>query len=83
MDRFERIIFLQGEAAEAALDVLDTEGRDAALRYLLEWHYPGEHETAAEPAAGLSDTVYRKNNYIMSYSTALGYIGLEYDLKGA
>jgi hypothetical protein len=77
--QWERVVFLQGEEADEALAVLDERGEEAALSYLADWHYPGEHETADEPGAGSSDDVYDDGTgYRLTYNRGLGYIGLEW-----
>ena len=77
----ERIIFTYDydEAGSEAFRILHHDGEEAATRYLSEWHYPGEHETVEQLAAGSSDDVYRDGNgYVLSYNRGLGYIGLEF-----
>lgn len=74
----ERIIFLQGEEANEALDIYREQGLDAVFEYLSQWHYPGEHETANEFSAGLSDRVFNQDEYRLTVNANLNYIGLEY-----
>ncbi len=78
----ERIVFMQGSNAIEALEILDNEGRESAMTYLRQWHFPGEHDTSLELSAGSSDRVIRtSDNYVMTYNLGLGYIGLEYVLQ--
>lgn len=77
--RYEQIVFLDGSDAEEPLRLLYEEGEDAALEYLMHWHYPGEHDALSIPGYGTSDDIYEKDGYIMSWNTRLGYIGLVYD----
>lgn len=74
----ERIIFLQGDAANEALEIYDKHGFEGALQYLDQWYYPNEHETSDTLAAGALDTVYEISDYVLTVNTNLGYIGLEY-----
>jgi hypothetical protein len=77
----EQIIFMQGESEELdiALDILKTEGPDMAILHLMQWHYPGEHETAEIPAAGTDDDTHKdEHGYILTWNSRIGYIGLEY-----
>jgi len=74
----ERIVFLQGDEADEALKLYQDKGCEAALQYLSEWHYPGEHETSDKYSAGSSDTTYEIAGYRLTVNTALNYIGLEY-----
>lgn len=73
---YECVVFMQGDAAERALAILEEKGEQAALDYLCNWHYPGEHEERHEPSHGTADTVYKSGGYILSYNRALSYIGL-------
>ena len=78
---YERVIFLQGNSADEALEIYNQHGAEAALLYLEQWHYPGEHETATELGAGTSDRVYEIAGYILTVNTRVGYIGLEYEVS--
>jgi len=80
-DRYENIMFAQGDDANEPLAILNNQGEDAALEYLTQWHYPGEHDGSNELGHGTSDKVYKKDGYIMSWNSRLGYIGLQYDTK--
>ncbi len=55
------------------------DGKDEAMEYLKQWHYPGEHEGSNEVGNGTSDKTYEKDGYIMSWNAPIGYIGLVYD----
>lgn len=79
MMAIERIVFVQGDEADEPLSVLDTDGTEAAIEYLAQWHNPGEHELAQEPAAGSSDDVFETDHgFILTWNVRLGYIGLEH-----
>jgi hypothetical protein len=80
-EQYENVVFLQGDEAYQPLEILNDKGEDAALEYLKQWHYPGEHEGTDHLGHGSSDHVYEKDGYIMSWNNALGYIGLQYDLS--
>jgi hypothetical protein len=76
---FSRIVFMQGDDADEVLAILDDQGEEAAVEHLAQWHFPGEHETANEPAAGTDDDTFETDDgFILSWNTRLGYIGLEY-----
>ena len=77
MQKFQEIVFIQGEEAEEPLNILDSEGESAALQYLAQWNY-GENdgEIYDEIPAGSNDSTYTEDCYIMNYNTSLGYIGL-------
>lgn len=77
--RYEDVVFLQGEEADEALAILDEEGEEAALEYLKQWHYPGEHDARASVGTGSSDDTYEDDGYTMSWNKRIGYIGLMYD----
>lgn len=74
---FEDIIFLQDEDAIEALKILEMKGEQEALKYLLEWDYgEGPVRTLKGVPWGTLDQVYRYKDYIMTYNTGIGYIGL-------
>lgn len=81
LDKYEDVVFLQGEEADEALDILNNEGKDAAMDYLIQWHDPGHHMGKNELGIGSSDQTYRRDGYIMSWNSSFGYIGLDYDLS--
>jgi len=80
-DKYEEVVFLQGDEAYQPLEILNTKGKDAALEYLKQWHYPGEHQGSQELGHGTEDQTYEKDGYIMSWNSGIGYIGLQYDLS--
>lgn len=80
-DRYEEVVFMQGEEAEEPLRILDQQGEDAALEYLKQWHDYGNHMGRNEIPVGGADSTYEKDGYIMSWNPYIGYIGLTYDLK--
>ena len=49
MMAIERIVFAQGDEADEPLSILDTDGTEAAIEYLAQWHHPGKQELAQEP----------------------------------
>ena len=57
------------------------DGRDEAMDYLKQWHYPGEHDGSNELGHGSMDKTYEKDGYIMSWNSSIGYIGLVYDTE--
>ena len=71
------IVFLQGEEAYEALDLLDREGEAAAMSHLTQWDFGGEseHSPTTHPW-GTADATFRDGEYVLSYNTRLGYIGL-------
>ena len=79
---YRSIVFLQGDQATEALDVLNLNGEDAALEMLAQydaWDSGGEHEETEEPWGTSDDTFEGEVGgvpYVMSYNTRLGYIGL-------
>ena len=77
---YEQIVFLQGDAADEALELYYERGPESALELLCQWHYPGEHDTADEPGAGRLDDVDVIGDYIITTNFSLNYIGLEFKL---
>lgn len=80
-ERYEDVVYMQGQEAEEAMEILETLGKDAALKHLMQWHYPGEHMGRNEESHGNSDRTYRKDGYIMSWNTNIPYINLQYDTE--
>ena len=78
---YEEIIFLQGEEANEALQILEDKGEEGLLKHLMQWHYPGEHETCEGNPSGNADNEFDDNNYKLSYNEGLGYVGLAYKLE--
>lgn len=78
-ERYENVVFAQGDDATEPLKILNNEGPEAALEYLKQWHYPGEHEGTNKLSQGSSDQTFEKDGYIMSWNAPIGYIGLQYD----
>lgn len=77
MQKFQEIVFIQGEEAEELLEILKSRGESAALQYLVQWDYgEGDGDIHDENPAGSNDSTYSEGCYIISYSTTLGYIGL-------
>lgn len=82
MARYERVVFAQGDDADEPLGILDSDGEDAAIEYLAEWHNPGEHETGDDLSHGSADDNFESDDgYILSWNTGLGYIGLDFDTE--
>ena len=81
-DRYEDVVFMQGEEANEPLEILDTQGEDAAMEYLKQWHQPGQHMGSVDLGHGSSDRTYEKDGYIMSWNSQLNYIGLQYEVSG-
>lgn len=75
-DMYESIVFMQGEEADEPLKILEEQGEEAALEFLKQWDYGEGGETYNENPAGADDDEYRSGNYIMSYNTRIGTIGL-------
>ena len=77
MQQFLNIVFLQNEEAAKPLKILKEQGEAAALQFLCQWDYAEDDgEVYEENPGGNGDSVYREGNYIMTYNTSLGYIGL-------
>ena len=75
--KYRNIVFVQGEEAEKVLNILDKQGEEAALNYLLQWNYGDSPEEEREDQPwGNSDIIYKKDNFVMSYNEKIGYAGL-------
>ena len=77
MTKYLEIVFIQNEEAETPLKILEEQGENAAMNYLRQWDYGDDNgEIYDRNPGGSGDSVYRKGNYVMTYNTSLGYIGL-------
>lgn len=80
--KYYEIVFLQGEEAIEPLHILDDKGEDAAVEYLSQWDYGGEMEHSPEEQPwGEDDETFEKDDYVMSWNSRLGYIGLVRKVK--
>ena len=77
---YENIVFLQGEEADEAMNILTEAGEDEAFSHMLDTYGHLEGELTDEPPWGEEDDVYEKivgyETFFLSYNTRLGYIGL-------
>jgi hypothetical protein len=77
--KYEDIIFLHQDSEESheALAILEDCGEHETMEFLKQWDY-GDCPVEERPDAprGTDDTNYQEGDYIMSYNTRLGYIGL-------
>ena len=79
MKMFEEIVFMQGEDAYEAMNILDEKGPEALLEHLLQWD--NDSCTCSEnPPWGTGDQVmiFPKGDHelALSYNTGLSYCGL-------
>lgn len=80
-ERYEDVVYMQGEEANEVMDILNSDGRDAAMEYLKQWHDSGNHMGRNELGHGTEDKTYEKDGYIMFWNPYLPYIGLTYDTE--
>lgn len=83
--RWLNVVFLQGDEADAVLDLIDRSGADAAIEHLKGWDYGDETTEAAlengyvyddqPPSIGTDQTV-TSSEYAVTYNHALGHVGL-------
>jgi hypothetical protein len=75
--KYYEIVFMQGEEADEPLKILEDKGEAKVIDYLSDWDYGAEMEhTKIEAPWGPDDDTFEKDDYILSYNTKLGYIGL-------
>lgn len=79
--KYASIVFMQGDEAEEPLKILDEKGGDAVIDYLSEWDNGEYYDISDTTGAGSSDRTVKKGDYIVSYNTSIGYIGLSKKLK--
>ena len=80
-ERYEDVVYIQGQEADEVMDILNNDGRDAAMEYLKQWHEPGNHMGRTELGHGTNDKIHEKDGYIMFWNPYLPYIGLTYDTE--
>ena len=88
--RWISVVFLQGEDADAVLDVIEKDGTDAAIGQLSGYDYGEETMQAAlthgyvydQPPAGTLDRTASNGVYTLTYNPFLGHVSLlrEYDV---
>lgn len=82
--RWVSVVFLQGEAAEEVLDLIDRDGTDTAITHLAQWDFGEETTDAAlengyvydAPPTGALDRVVTEGGYALTYNPALGHVSL-------
>ncbi|WP_420330078.1 hypothetical protein [Ornithinimicrobium murale] len=83
--RWLSVVFLQGEEADALLDLIDRDGADAAIEHLKGWDYGDETTDAAlengyvyddQPPASGTDRTLTSSEYAVTYNHALAHVGL-------
>ncbi len=77
--KYQHIVFMHGQDADEAIDILCDQGTEAAFEYLLEYD-SGECEETDTPPWGTKDHLYRyfdgEFEYVMSVNCGLPYVGL-------
>lgn len=84
--RWMNVVFMQGEEADAVLDLIDRSGPEAAMQYLSQWDYGDATRDAAlvngyvydEIPQSLTDRVIRDDasGYALTYNQQFGYVSL-------
>jgi hypothetical protein len=74
--RYVHIVFLQGDEAVEALELLDRAHEEQVIEYLRQWETGDEGGGELRPPWGTADSYYEDGPYIVSYNRPLGYIGL-------
>ncbi|MFT4082112.1 MAG: hypothetical protein QM638_05970 [Nocardioides sp.] len=87
--RWISVVFLQGDEADEALDLIDRHGTDAAIEHLAGYDYGEETVDAAlengyvydTVPTGATDRIATRDVYTLTYNHSFGYVGLlrEYD----
>jgi hypothetical protein len=79
---YHNVVFMSGDDAREALDILNERGEEAAVKYLSEWDYgDDEYSPSNKPPWGALDLLVRfpisdTEHYILSYSLRRNYISL-------
>ena len=83
--KYVDIVFLDGNNAEEALTILETDGEEGLGNHLAEWDY-GEYDgqESSDKPWGDADTTFEvAPYYVVSYNTGLGYVSMVMDLDKA
>jgi hypothetical protein len=76
---YENIVFMQGNDADEAMEILDLQGQDALLEYLLQWD-TGAGALSETPPWGTGDhqVIFpeKDTHLVLSHNTSLSYCGL-------
>ena len=78
---YEDVVFLQGDDAREALNILNSKGEEAALEYLKSWHDEGTHELTNSDYGSDDDYDYADDGYAMYWNPEMGHIGLKYNIN--
>lgn len=71
------IVFAQGDDADEPLRLLEEDSVTAAIEYLAQWDYGDDDEITAESRPGREDRQEQEGNYLLTWNSRIGYIGLE------
>ena len=83
--RWLNVAFLQGEEADAVLDLIDRDGAEAAIAHLSGYDYGEETTQAAlengdvyddQPPTGSTNRTVQDGRYALTYNHGLGHVGL-------
>jgi hypothetical protein len=82
--RWVTVVFLQGQEAGQALDIIQTQGVDAAVEHLAQWDYGAETDSAAiinrdvhdAIPVGVLDRTADSGQYTLSYNPFMGHVAL-------
>lgn len=89
MAKYSHIVFMQDDEGSEVVDRLTrcTDGFTVygptaetiaeAIEYLSQWDYGDDYDVRDEPSAGTSDDTVREGEYLLTWNTGLGYVGLE------
>jgi hypothetical protein len=75
---YANVVYMQGSEADEVLDIIDQKGEKAGLKHLEQWDYGDYHDIhKSDPTRSLRGyDKYETKNYIMTYNTRLGDVGL-------
>jgi len=74
--RFSSIVYIQGDEAGEALDVLEKDGHKALLEYLKQWDYGDNYDEERKPKWGTEDRKIMFGNYVISQNRHIPSVGL-------
>ena len=77
MNYYADIVFMQGNDADEFLNILHEHGETEVIDRLKDWDNGEYNDVEDTSRAGSNDTKAVYGDYLLTYNTALSYIGLE------
>lgn len=77
MTQYSHIVFMQDSEGHDVIDRMDTESPEEIVDYLAQWDYGDDYDVRDTPSAGEWDDTMVVGEYLLTWNSRLGYVGLE------